>query len=87
LKNYRSFNQNNTSKASGEGNINSKLYKYASKELLLKLLNFLNKVHIAGKHPDEWRNAAVFPMFKRGDKDGPKNYSEIIMPHICYEVN
>jgi hypothetical protein len=50
---------------------------YASKYLKMRLLNFVNNIHRQNRIPDEWRNAAITPIFKKGDRKKPPNYSGI----------
>jgi hypothetical protein len=58
--------------SSGEDNINSELYKYAPEEFKLRLLKFLNNIYTENCVPNEWRNAIVIPIFKKGDRRDPK---------------
>jgi hypothetical protein len=53
-------------KTPGQDNINSELYKYVPKELKLRLLHFLNNIYRENRIPDEWRNAAITPILKKG---------------------
>jgi len=42
-----------------------------------KSSNFLNNIYTKNYTPNEWRNAAVIAIFKKGDRGDPKNYREI----------
>jgi hypothetical protein len=68
-------------KSPGEDNINSELCKYTLGELKLKLLKFLNNIYTENYIPNEWRNATVIPIFKKGDRRDPKNYRVINILH------
>jgi hypothetical protein len=48
------------------------------------LLKFFNTIIKIGHIPEEWRSI-VLPLFKKGGKRNPKNYTEI---HVsaCYKV-
>jgi len=59
-------------KTPGQDNINSELYKYAPEEFKLRLLQFLNNIYRENCIPDEWRNAVITPIFKKGDKGTQK---------------
>jgi hypothetical protein len=64
-------------KSPGEDNINSELYKYAPKDFKQRLLKFLNNMYFKSTTPNEWRNAIVIPVSKRGDKRYPKTVEEL----------
>jgi hypothetical protein len=53
-------------KSPGEDNVSSELYKYASVNFKLRLVNFLNNIYSNGTIPREWNNAMVVPIFKKG---------------------
>ena len=36
-----------------------------------------------GKLPDDWVEANVAPLFKKGDRHSPTNYRPIDIPHMC----
>jgi hypothetical protein len=36
--------------------------------------------------PNEWRNAVVIAIFKKGDRRDPKNYRGISIHNNCYKV-
>jgi hypothetical protein len=36
--------------------------------------------------PNEWRNAIVIPVCKKGDKRNPKNYRGISVSSTCYKI-
>ena len=44
-----------------------------------QLLQFLNNIYRENCIPDEWRNAVITPIFKKGDRKEPKNYRGINM--------
>jgi hypothetical protein len=64
-------------KCPGKDNINSELYKYAPEEFQVRLLQFLNNINTENCIQNEWRNAIVIPVFKKGDGRDPKNYNGI----------
>jgi len=70
-------------KAPGQDNINSELYKYAPEEFQLRLLQFWNNIYRENRIPNEWRNAVITPIFKKGDRREPKNYRGI---NTCYTM-
>jgi hypothetical protein len=42
-------------------------------EFKLRLLKFLNNIYTENCTPNEWRNAIVIPVFKKGDRRDPRN--------------
>jgi len=73
-------------KAPGQDNINSELYKYAPVEFKLRLLQLLNIIYRENCIPNEWRNAVITPIFKKGDRREPKNYRGISILNTCYKL-
>ena len=70
-------------KAPEQDNINSELYKYAPVEFKMRLQQFLNNIYRENCIPNEWRNAVITPIFKKGDRREPKNYRGI---NTCYTM-
>jgi len=60
-------------KSPRQDNSNSELYKYAPEEFKLRLLQFLNNINRENRIPNEWRNAVITPIFKKGDRREPQN--------------
>jgi len=73
-------------KTPGQDNINSKLYKYAPEEFKLMLLKFLNNIYRENYISNEWRNAVLTPIFKKGDRREPQNYRGISILNTCYKI-
>jgi len=73
-------------KSVGEYNVKSELYKYTPEELKLRLLQFLGRVYTKDCIPDEWRNAVVIQIFKKGDRRDPKNYRGISILNTCHKI-
>jgi len=73
-------------KTPAQDNINSELYKYAPEEFKLRLLKFLNNIYRENCIPNEWRNAVMTPIFKKGDRREPQNYRGISVLNTCYKI-
>ena len=65
-------------KTPGLDNIYSELYKYTPEQFKLRLLQFLNNIYRENCIPDEWRNAVITPIFKKGDRREPKTTEELV---------
>ena len=76
----------NNDKAPRQDNINWELYKYAPEEFQLRLLQFLNNIYKENRIQNEWRNAVITPIFKKGDRREPKNYRGINILNTCYTI-
>jgi len=59
--------------APAQNSINSELYKYAPVEFKPRLLQFLNNIYRENHIRNEWRNAVITPMLKKGERMEPKN--------------
>ena len=67
---------------------NSELYQYAPEEFKLRLLPFLNDIYRDNCLPNEWRNAVINPIFKKGNRKEPKTTEELVFstPAIRYTL-
>ena len=74
------------SKAPGEDEIPSELYKYASASFKKRLLKFMNLIMRKEQIPEEYRNAIVIPIFKKGDMLKAENYRGISLLNTCYKI-
>jgi hypothetical protein len=70
----------------GQDNINSELYKYTPEGFTIRVLQFLNNIYRDNRIPDEWRNAVITPIFKKGDRIAPQIYRGISIPKTCYKI-
>jgi len=73
-------------KTPGQDIINSELHNYAPEEFKLKLLQFLNYIYRENRIPNEWRNAVITPIFKKGDRREPQNYRGISILNTYYKI-
>jgi hypothetical protein len=65
---------------------NSEVYKYAPEEFKLRILHFLNNIYRENRIPNEWRNAVITPIIKKGDRRDPKNYRGIRFLNTCCKI-
>jgi hypothetical protein len=75
-------------KSPEQDNINSELYKYEREEFKLTFLQFLNNIYRENCITTEWRNAAVTPVFRKGDRREPITTEELVFsaPVIRYTL-
>jgi hypothetical protein len=71
-------------KLSGEGKLNSEIYKYVADPCNERLLFF--HIYMMGEMPEECRKSIVIPVHKEGDKQKVENYREISLLNACYEL-
>lgn len=73
-------------KAPGEDGLSIELYKYSSSKFKKRLLNFINSIWEKETTPEEFRNAIVVPLYKKGDMAKPENYRGICLLNTCYKI-
>lgn len=71
------LNKLKNGEASGEDNIPSELYNYASEKFKTSLLKFWNEIEVSGSTPAEWNCATVLPVYKKVNRKYPNIYSMI----------
>jgi hypothetical protein len=74
------------SKAPGEDEIPAELYKYSSIKFKRRLLDFYNLIIEQETIPEEFENAIVVPIFKKGDMAKAENYRGISLLNTCYKI-
>ena len=71
-------------KATGLDKISAKLLKISASAVANSLCRVFNKSVETRIFPTEWKNAKVFPLFKKDNKTHPNNYRPIfILPAIA----
>ncbi len=62
------------------------ILKNCSVELSVALEIIFNKSLNEGEIPDEWREANVTPLFKKGSKLSASNYRPVSLTSICCKI-
>ena len=76
----------NPGKAAGPDNLSSRILKELHHEIAPMLTDIFNTSLCEGKVPDDWRNASVTPVYKKGPKTKAENYRPISLTCICCKV-
>ncbi|MCG8116962.1 MAG: reverse transcriptase domain-containing protein, partial [Candidatus Thiodiazotropha endolucinida] len=70
-------------KASGPDGLNARVLKECSAEISPVLAYIFNESLAQGTVPDEWRQANVTPVYKKGEKYDAANYRPVSLTCIC----
>ena len=73
----------NVHKASGPDGLNARVLTECSNEISPILALIYNESLARGEVPDEWRQANVSPVFKKGEKYDAANYRPVSLTCIC----
>ena len=70
-------------KASGPDGLSARVLKEYSSEIAPILALIYNESLVQGTVPDDWRQANVAPIFKKGEKYEAANYRSVSLSCIC----
>jgi hypothetical protein len=73
-------------KAAGPDGLNSELFKYGGPTLSNRLLELINKCWKGRSIPEEWGQARVKSLFKKGKRDDCSNYRGISLLNSGYKI-
>jgi len=76
----------NVNKATGPDNISARVLKECSEEISAILEVIFNKSLEQSSVPDDWKQANVVPIFKKGEKYNPANYRPVSLTCICSKL-
>ena len=76
----------NPGKAAGPDNLTSRILKELHGEVAPMLTDIYNSPLCEGKVPDDWQNASISPVYKKGAKSKAENYRPISLTCICCKV-
>jgi hypothetical protein len=75
-----------TDAAAGPDGIGPRLLKELASELAPVLAVIFNRSLSEGKVPEDWREANVTPIFKKGSKSCPGNYRPVSLTSVCCKL-
>ena len=78
--------KSNPRKASGPNIVPAGLMKECSEELSLILTIIFNKSLQTGTAPDDWKEANVSAVVKKGQRNDPVNYRPIYLTSLCCKI-
>jgi len=73
-------------KAADPDGLNSELFKYGGPVLSNRLLKLIYKCWRERSIPDEWGQARVKSLFKKGKRDGCSKYRDISLLNSGYKI-
>ena len=76
----------NPHKYTGPDGISTAILKLAANELAPVLTRLYQCSHDSGEVPQDWRDALVVPVFKKGEKHLPANYRPVSLTSIVCKV-
>ena len=76
----------NIHKAPGPDGLNARVLKECSNEISPILALIFNESLARGDVPDEWRQANVSPVYKKGEKYYAANYRSVSLTCICCKI-
>ena len=77
----------NPNKASGPNDLSARVLKECSAEIAQVLSCIFNQSIIQATAPDDWRQANVAPIYKKGEKYDPENYRPVFLTCICCKTS
>ncbi|MDW3615035.1 MAG: reverse transcriptase family protein, partial [Nitrososphaeraceae archaeon] len=83
---FRKLSDLNTNKSAGPDELHPKLLNELRTELTKPLTRLFNKSLKLGIVPQEWKDANVTPLFKKGSKAKPDNYRPISLTCILVKM-
>ncbi len=80
---YEAIRMLKNGKAAGPDRMISEFLKNSACSVVPFLVRYLNKLFSSGSYPDNWSEAVIQPLHKKGDPNIPDNYRGISLLNIC----
>ena len=73
-------------KAAGPDGMIGEFFKNSAASVVPFLVKYFNKLFTSGSYPEDWSEAIIHPLHKKGDVDSPDNYRGISLLCICSKL-
>ncbi|VEN37593.1 unnamed protein product [Callosobruchus maculatus] len=73
-------------KTPGSDNITAEMFKYGGEALEVHMYNMIKNIWIKEELPEDWREAIICPIYKKGDKADCHNYRGIALLNAAYKI-
>ena len=83
---HKQLTQLNTHKATGPDNIPTAILRLAADELAPVLTRFYQYSYDHGTVPQDWRDAHIVPVFKKGERHQPANYRPVSLTSVASKI-
>ena len=83
---HKQLSQLNTRKATGPDNISTAILRLAADELAPVLTKLYQFSHDQGTVPQDWRDAHIVPVFKKGERHQPSNYRPVSLTSVVSKI-
>ena len=83
---HKQLSQLNSHKATGPDNISTAILRLAADELAPVLTRLYQFSHDQGTVPQDWRDAHIVPVFKKGERPQPSNYRPVSLTSVVSKI-
>ena len=83
---HKQLSQLNSRKATGPDNISTAILRLAADELAPVLTRLYPFSHDQGTVPQDWRDAHIVPVFKKGERHQPSNYRPVSLTSVVSKI-
>ena len=83
---FEKISKVNVNKSQGPDQIHNKMLFELRHELTKPLTELFKKSLASGQIPQDWRDANVIPLFKKGKRDQPQNYRPVSLTSVVGKI-
>ena len=83
---YEAIRMLKNGKAVGPDLIIGEFFKYSATHVVPFLVRYFNRLFSSRLYPDNWSEAIIQPLFKKGDPEIPDKYRDISLLSICSKL-
>lgn len=73
-------------KSPGSDEITAEMFKYGGTALIEQMQKLLENIWVKEQLPEEWSEALLCPIYKKGDKSECQNYRGIALLNVAYKI-